>query len=223
MVTKTHQDAVVHLFLPGLAARPHPTKAQSQGARAKTRIYFHQGDLDGACGIYALFMALVLQGRLARRSLRPVLARMQSQYVGDYTVHELYFNGCDAHDLIGFARSLPTPVRCAAIEGSHSEVLRQVIRRISSGKAVLLGVENKSRRYRHWVLIVGVEYCGTDLSQTTALLGLDPAASCGPPRLRAFNWRLELDHPRRGARYLRGFEDSGSPFLVTCTEAVWVR
>lgn len=221
MKTAIRDDAVIHVFLPRLIATPHAARPSSDSL--VQRIYLQQGDLDGACGVCALLMALILRGLLRRRAALSLIRRVRQNYVGEHSVQDLFFEGSSGTDLVKLARSLPQPVRCRLIAGSNSHVLQQVLKYCSRGDPVLLGCESRDGRYSHWVVVVGAEHRGPNLAEPTALLALDPGAGDASPYLRSFNWRLQLDEPRRGARYLRALDGLGRRFLVTCNEAVVVR
>lgn len=216
-MTPNHRSTVVHRFLPGVDALPEVIFQASSGTQRGAPLYLRQGDLDGACGIYCLLMALIACDLLTRSDIGR-FSRMRGP-----AVHESFFEGTDGADLARISETLAPRSRVNHFVGAHAAVLMDAEREFGRGRAVLLAVEDRLRRYSHWVFLIGAQYTGFPRGPTTALLALDPGSAGAEPSLQPFNWKLLLDNPRRGSRYLTCLDSAGSRRLVTCTEALSLR
>jgi hypothetical protein len=167
-------------------------------------------------------MAMMLAIRLPRRVAKGLLNETQAQYsVFKRLAKDMYFRGSGAEMLGYLAQAVRPEIQYGVLGGGHAAVLDRVLTLHAQGKPTLLAVHDKSQRYCHWVLVVGVEYRSdseTRRKVPTALLAIDPGSTA--PFLRCFNWRLALDQPKRGARYLRCVDESGSARSVKCFEAL---
>jgi hypothetical protein len=222
--TTQRQLSVTQRFVPGISADPwlryFPARLTTNG----NRLFISQGDLDRACGLYCVVMALMLATRIPRSIAKGMLNETTAQYpVFKRLAKDMYFRGSGGEMLGYLAQAVRPDIKYGVISGGHATVLDQVLSLVARGKAVSLAVHDKTQRYCHWVLVVGIEYVsGSETSARgrlpKALLAVDPG--CRAPFLRCFNWRLELDQPKRAARYLRCHDESGVARLVRCLEAM---
>jgi hypothetical protein len=219
-------SAAVQRFIPNLFARPVPSSRHESGEQ---QVFLQQGDLDAGCGIYCLLMAMMIRTGLRRSKATRVLRwpRSPLTYSGQDLATRIFTGGSEALELAMLAREVQDGVVMRIFSGSHSSVLQSVQAEIESGNPTLLNVHDRWQRHRHWVVVTGIEYLchpsGPARETASALLALDPAQRSGAPQLRAFNWRLELSTPRKGARYLRSTADDSRERHLTCVEALAVR
>jgi hypothetical protein len=224
MVERMHSKPVIaHQFVPGISADPwlryFPATEHPNG----NRLFVGQGELDRACGLYCVVMAIMLATGLPRRIAMGLLNDSKAQHSAFKRIaKDMYFAGSSGETLGQMAQALRPGLRYQPLAGSHRAVLQEVLAHIMKGMPVMLAVNDKEERYCHWVLVVGVELVSANSRRTggtpAALLAVDPRSD--QPLLRCFNWRLELSHPRVSARYLRFNDDRGRSRLVTCMEAV---
>lgn len=218
------RPAITQQFVRGLTSDPWPRCVSASSANQRSRIFLSQGDLDSACGLYCIVMALMLVMHLPRpKALRLLKNSYASDSVFQRVATDMYFDGSGADTLGLLASTAYVGLKYGVIEGGHQHVLDQVVKFIRRRKPVLLSVADANQKYFHWVLVVGVEHqkygdTSARSQSPTALLAIDPASRA--PYLRSFNWRLELDQPRRNARYLRCYDEHGAPKLVRCMEAM---
>lgn len=208
-------NAVRHQFHGSLEASPDLSALTPTGA--SYRLFLQQGEMDCACGVYCLAMALILVGAMSRRQLNRHLTSTRVRAALD----EILFSGSHAADLLQLARRLCAERSFTLLEGSHRAVLAGVTAAADVGVPALLAVEDAQQSYSHWVLVVGIEH-RSEINQPSALLAIDPGAGRHAPLLQFYNWKLLLAAPRRGARYLRCVDTSGRRRSVTCTEALIV-
>lgn len=207
--------AVRHRFHRALDATPDLTALAVTGVA--NRLFLQQGQIDRACGVYCLAMALMLGGAMSRRQLYRELTSHESRA----SVDDILFRGAHAVDLQQLGRRLCSKSSFDVLKGSHSAVLAGTITAVDDGMPVLLAVEDARRVYSHWVLVVGIEH-RPEIDDPSALLAIDPNSGRPAPTLQFYNWKLVLGTPRRGARYLKCFDACGKRRSVTCTEALLI-
>lgn len=181
-----------------------------------------QGTMDGACGPYALFNALVLGGHVSFAKLvklwnkkhdgRSLLGKWQSD-CGPLLLH-----GTDKNDLDGLLDALNPHLK-----GKSSRTLKEIIPP-TRGKATLIESENKEtlqtiqkflaeenqpllvglagRHINHWAVAVGFQTHFREGSDVLArILLIDPSEPI--PQLHAWNASLSLGYQRNlGLRYV---------------------
>lgn len=148
---------------------------------------FRQGDLDGACGLYALMMGLNLCGYVDSDTSfahepdrRTQLGRLYKQFE-DYPA--LFSGGSCLEDLKEvldktYARQIETEI----FEGKNKELLEFTVDHLCEGHPVILGV-NEQEGAGHALMACGVEFeYGTaglpedeeDVPEPHKILTLDP-------------------------------------------------
>lgn len=217
MNDKKTTTAVLHRFHPALDASPE-LRVRPSPTAAGNRLFLQQGEIDRACGVYCLAMALILVGALSRRQFN---RHMLSNNAARASLENILFSGAHAADLQQLARRLCGERRFECVEGSHSVVLAGCTGAVENGLPVLLAVEDARKSYSHWILCVGLEYL-PEVDEPSALLAIDPGSGRPAPVLQFYNWKLLFAMPRRGARYLRCHDARGTRRSVTCTEALIV-
>lgn len=190
---------------------------------ARNSLFLGQGELDRACGLYCVTMAVMLVCGLPRRLAKSALNADAAPYRAFKTIaKDMYFSGSHGETLGLLAKGLKSDASYTVTSGTHRVVLDSVLRAVGKGVPAILAVHDRQLRYCHWVLVVGIEYTGDRLSEKVpiALLGLDPSGK--PELLRYFNWRLELTTANRRSPYLRCHDDRRMSTQVTCVECVVV-
>lgn len=215
--------SVTQRFVSGIKADPWLRHFPASTPNSGNRLFISQGDLDSACGLYCVVMAIMLTTELPRKIAMSLLDESRAQYATFRGLAKsLYFAGSHGQELGELAQALQPGLRYRVLEDRHAEVLAWTLRTVLKGTPVLLAVNDKTMRYSHWVLAIGVEITSSLEDKRskvpTALLAIDPGSKS--PLLRCFNWRLALDQSKPQARYLRFHDDRGRTRLVTCVEAV---
>lgn len=198
--------------------------APGPGGHEQT-IHLLQGALDGACGPYCLFMALMICGLVERDTLtllKPVDGRTSAGRLiaGLEEYGALFRDGTHLEDLVTLLRENFGTRLASEISGVRGSNLRAFIERhILDNHPVILGIDFATSG--HWVLVVGLEYetCSGDEKDTGRLsrfLILDPGESHS--RVCAWNGILQA----RGSGGPYPYEWAGKHKIqLDCAVALW--
>ena len=158
-------------------------------------LHLRQGDIDGACGPYCLFMALMICGVSRRDEITGPAQKIHGnsnlartfKLMQEYTA--FFRHGTGLHDLVAFVnttyRSKVTAVPCP----ERGVALRSFIERhILLNNPVIIGLD-WGETTGHWVLVVGLEYL--EDGTLWRLLVLDPSAA--PSKVCAWNSVIEAN------------------------------
>ena len=156
-------------------------------------VLFRQGDLDGACGLYALMMGLNLCGYVDDETSfahepdrRTQLGRLYKQFE-DYPA--LFSGGSYIEDLKevldkAYGRKIKTEFH----EGNNKSIIRFTVSHLSDGHPVILGIRARGG-VAHAVLACGLEFeqatCASakktgELPKPQRILILDPGGYEAP-------------------------------------------
>ena len=211
---------LIQRFYPTL--RPGDHLRAVTGSSKASLVHVRQGQLDGACGLHCIVMALIAMGLASRAQLRSLPAVESDRFDLLWRRSlDTYFTGLDGDELAALLATVGNEVAWDQYEGAHNRVLQFAIR-AEWPSLVILGWISQAREHGHWVLVVGSEWLESDHDEEIiALLCLDPAIET--PRGTAYNARLELTKPRRGAKHLHYVRMDGRRTSVTCTDAFSLR
>lgn len=196
------------------------------------RIFFRQGDLDGACGPYALMSALMISGVIEKNC---DARRLWSETLLDKRTNwhkEMMVNGKSSPRIIEGTTEKELPRMLDAIQkiikpkqavrgaslskGNNEGLMQEVIDHLNNHQLpVILGLE-WGKNSGHWVTVVGYQTYDragsketqTDLDNADALLVLDPGAPV--PRLCAWNGMLETFREHKKKLPFRYFDSNSS-------------
>ena len=197
--------------IPQLRLKDGIIKCRPNGKRALREVFFKQGDLDGACGVYSFLMALAIMGTFEPgKVLTPtmdLLTNKEKAFIRELNKHGLYRKGLSGKELksileTAFNSSLNVVYR-QNIELEMS--LQETIDHLDEAEPVILGLINQKRDFYHWVLAVG--YQNDDLGEVSSLMTLDPAAS--EPWLGYWNGILNLSGDGNALSYLTDSTEGG--------------
>ena len=166
------------------------------------RVFFGQSQLDGACGLHAATMMLVILDLAKSDALRDMSRRKFGvPAIVFEAFRPTYFLGVDADEYVTILESLDLPLqitlRTDRDKSKTGNLDAFVVDCLMRGELVAIAVASvNNRRTKHWVLGIGVEgaVCGRD-SIPDGLQLLDPSAS--EPHFRAYNARLCMPHDGR--------------------------
>ena len=180
----------------GALYRWHPRIKAGLDGPVVDRDFLHlqQSDLDGACGLHCVLMALMVFGlvdrdelddvtKLEKKRLRKLWRRSQGSY----------FSGSHARQL----RKLLEPYREKIDSRVHKRrCIRKTLPVLEDGGLAILGISN--RRLGHWILAVGTGGKGKKgrIDPPDQLLILDP--SYPPLPLLPWNGLLSVKGKGRG-------------------------
>lgn len=163
-------------------------------------VHFRQGDLDGACGPYCLFMLLVALGLLRRADCLDISSWKGSSREGKFRDALMAFgvlssDGTYGHDLewlVSFFKA--QKLKAKSLPGSKKEMFAEAVQAIDNGELAIVGVRLEGGG-GHWLLVVG--YQGVEdengTLQATHLLCLDPGAET--PKVALWNAVVEIFDP----------------------------
>ena len=161
---------------------------------------YRQSDMDGACALHCLAMALVVLG-LAKSGALTEMSRRKYGVPAEVFAEfcDVHFTGVDAPDFIERIHRLKLPINITARFKEDADLDRFTITNLAKGELLIVSFKSVlTRRTNHYALAVGCEgvQTGRDTHIDTLLL-LDPSAT--EPEFRAWNSRLRMKEPRLNA------------------------
>lgn len=190
---------------PGLLPTPRDGRARRQRGPHLT-----QGELDGACGVYALWSALITLSFVTRaqaKSFRHQISHgvLQRLWLSGL---ETYFAGLGDDEMIALVKLLGKRLFHERCIGPMRKQVAFAVRCLRAGGVVLLKLEQRVADGDHWTLAVGWEtLVEENTERAIGILCLDPGEA--EPSLLRYNCRLELNSPHFGATYVRYRRASG--------------
>jgi hypothetical protein len=165
------------------------------------RVFFGQGDIDGACGVHVLSAVLVLMGLAKNSALQDMPRRKYGVPAEVWAAFQhTFFCGVHAHEFVELADSLKLPLNLTLRQDKDGGLEKWTVDNLLRGELLAVTFASvKNRRTKHWALCVGCEghTSGRD-SQTDTILLLDPAGS--EPSFQAANSRLCVPQSGPGSR-----------------------
>jgi hypothetical protein len=165
------------------------------------RVFFGQGDIDGACGVHVLSAVLVLMGLAKNSALQDMPRRKYGVPAEVWAAFQhTFFCGVHAHEFVELADSLKLPLNLTLRQDKDGGLDKWTVDNLLRGELLAVTFASvKNRRTKHWALCVGCEghTSGRD-SQTDTILLLDPAGS--EPSFQAANSRLCVPQSGPGSR-----------------------
>lgn len=172
------------------------------------QVHMRQGDADGACGPYALMMALITLGALERDAITDMSSSHGNSRVGKFRNAlldhgALISGGTNTFDLIGLADHFCGLGVTAGRTTGNKKTLVQCIQKNIADYEIPLVCVSWSKREGHWLMVVGHQGFydeDDDHYQPTHLLCLDPLSEA--PKASLWNAVIEFGDINGGA--LRG-------------------
>lgn len=173
-----------------------PITCASEG---EEQVHMRQGDADGACGPYALMMALLTLGVVTRNEIMSMgefhgnsrIAKFRNALVEHGA---LICGGTNTLDLIGLADHFTgVGVKAERVPGSKIDLVKRVRADIKA-KAIPLISVSWSRLEGHWMMVVGHQgYEEDGVYHPTHLLCLDPLSEA--PKASLWNAVIQFGEP----------------------------
>jgi len=183
--------------------------------------HLRKGDLTRSSGPLSVLMAMMSFGFASKAYVRDLPDAQEGDLLEPLWVRarDVFFAGAEPGQILTLLDAVERYVSRESKTGSMRKVLAFTLARLAANDLVLLGFGEAAIGTYHWTLAVGVE---SEVSgrkrEATGVLCLDAAEAA--PMLAAFNARLELDSPKRGASKLSYRGADGRVLLVTCTSAI---
>ena len=138
-------------------------------------VFLNQGSLDGACGPYSLFMALLVLGLLNRDDITNFRTDGRTKYgkiikdLDNYS--SLFRDGTTVNDLKSLLdKHFKKEIKTSVEVGKNREVIRFAKINLDSNNPTIVGVNFKEGA--HWMLAIGYEELNGEIVR---LLCLDPS------------------------------------------------
>lgn len=164
-------------------------------------VFFQQGDIDGACGLYVFAMVLAIFGLAKASALEDAPRRKYGVPAEVWAAFQhTYFTGVDHDEYVQLIRSLDLPLAVALQCGDTGNIDRFAVECLMRGELTALAFSStKNHHTKHWALAIGVEgrVSRKDTVPDTLHL-LDPSAP--GPVFSTFNARLRLPSAGRTSR-----------------------
>jgi hypothetical protein len=160
-------------------------------------VFLKQGSLDGACGPYCLFMALLIVGAIRKKELDDLWNIDRKKRLGKLIKamldHDTLFGeGTSLIDLEKLlSKSFKKVINTEINEFSGKSIIPFVIEQLKQDCPVIVGIKN--RDMAHWLLAVGFE----KEESVTKLLFLDPS---GIDTSNYWNAAIDIVN-KQGGRY----------------------
>lgn len=190
-------------------------------------VFFQQGDIDGACGLYVFAMVLAIFG-LAKASALEEMPRRKYGVPAEVwaSFQHTFFTGVYHDEYVQIIRSLGLPLTVALQCGDTGNIDRFAVECLMRGELTALAFSStKNQHTKHWALAIGMEgrVAGNETAPDTLLL-LDPSAP--GPVFSTFNARLRLPlagHRSRGRTVnpLRRSAVAGKPVQWLYDSPAW--
>ena len=165
------------------------------------RVFFGQGDIDGACGVHVLSAVLVLLGLAKNSALQDMPRRKYGVPAEIWAAYShTFFCGVYAHEFVQLAETLKLPLNLTLRQDKDGGLDKWTVDNLLRGELVAVTFASvKNRRTKHWALCVGCEGTtrGRD-SRTDTILLLDPGGS--EPSFQVANSRLRVPLTGPGSR-----------------------
>lgn len=124
-------------------------------------IFLNQGSIDGACGPYCVFMALLITGAVTLDEVHELwkikLSTRLGKLVKGMREHDTLFS--DGTTIIDLATLLDNSfgkiLKTATSEASGKKLIPFIIAQLKNNYPVIVGVKNGN--FAHWLLAVGFE------------------------------------------------------------------
>ncbi len=159
----------------------------------KTPLHLHQSDIDGACGIHASLMALMILNLVDRDDLeKPPINKTRKKSLARFWKHcsPYYFSGALPDELKTVFKPFKKELRCKVLTKSP---VHEASATISADGLCIAGLTNTT--FDHWVLIVGMGGKEGSVNPDRFLI-LDPALP--PLPMLPWNATLTVIPSRRG-------------------------
>lgn len=215
--------AILKVVSPIEATHRGPEVDHGDGRRL---VHLQQGSLDGACGPYCVFMALIASNALDPSDLdygrvdgRTQLGKLQKAMA---TGGGLFGVGTDVDELAqAIQSSHGTKVNVESSDAVGVQLRAFVTEHLDEDHVVIVGVEGAD--LAHWVLAVGLEFESDVTEEAKRLLTLDPGLPA--PIVSAWNRTIELTTNR--GRYPFKFwpglphQEDGQKCQLAHAVAIW--
>lgn len=184
--------------------------AKTKNGRYQT-VHLRQGDLDGACTIYSIVMALILLGVLKHRDVsvgaatkdkRTVIERLKKQLFEKYGLHRNGHEFDEIKDILQSSYSRLVSVD-DPIEGPDNIIIEEIKNQINADKPVIVSYETSYSA--HALVAIGIE---SEDDKVKKILCLDP----GFPSPKFSYWNSIIDLESQKGKYnYRNITESGEP------------
>lgn len=165
-------------------------------------VHIAQGDLDGACGPYCVFMMLILNDLIVRNELLQFgfahgnsrFGRLQRKLVDDTG---LFGAGTDIRCLYNAINdSYGKVAKIEYDDGRGRATIDFVVSKLRANQGVIVGIDGK--KWAHWVLAVGMQIIEDDSGshEVSRIFALDP--SLPAPRVCGWNRIIDVKASSRG-------------------------
>ena len=176
------------------------------------RVFFKQGDMDGACGIHVFAAVMVLFDLAKSIALQDMPRRKYGIPATVWsTFSHTFFTGVHAHEFVALVDSLKLPLNLTLRESNDGGLDRWVVDCLMRGEPVaIVTASAKNSKLKHWSLALGIEglVTGRETKPDTILL-LDPSAS--EPSYRPHNSRLCVPITGPGSRAGKSADELSQP------------
>lgn len=177
-------------------------------------MHLMQGDVDGACGPYCIFMALIAAGIETRERITSL-----GEYHGKTNFAKLmkklgtksakfFAGGAMLEDISDFL-SAYSKIKTDKVRGNGPEVRKFLVKHIKENHPVILGLPG------HWVLATGI--CETQENDLISIYALDPGR---PPQDKA--WNIEIEGVGTGSQKPYLVLTDGSRVAFDDAFALWI-
>jgi hypothetical protein len=187
------------------------------------RVFFGQSDLDGACGLHCVAMALSILDLSKSCALEQMSYRKYGVPAEVWSIfRDTYFAGVEPRDYVALIKQLTIPISVTARYKGDRDLDTFAITNLMRGELVALCFKSIAHsRTRHWALGVGA--AGAQHGQTAVsdtLLLLDPSCRT-EPSFGVSNARLRLPTHGAGSRQAKSTATRARPLMWLYDSPEW--
>ena len=199
------------LVIDQLILKENTVYCHTRNKRKLQKTHLQQGDLDGACGAYAIIMALMLanvvnsegikyinfDGRFSKGKLDKAISRDNGLYKDGLSID-------DCENIIRSTYSKYVKVKRSEFDCSNKSLLPFLEKHIKENIPLLLRVDFKNSG-SHWVVVVGMMY--NNENEISKLLCLDSGFKS--PTYAPWNSVIDLT-PNKKGKYFYTYETNNN-------------
>lgn len=209
------------LMHPNIVAGPNGPSTRPPGGGGLQLIHIRQSQMDEACGVHCVFMALIALHLVPRKRIEDVRTSLMSRAIALTwrNARRRWFGGLFVGGIERCLKPLSETLLVQNCRASGKRVVQFAVSELAQEKLVIIGIENASTALYHWVLAVGYSMTlHRDEPRADRLFILDPNRSIWP--MSRWNGEIAVQAIARKSRSRMWTDSQGISLPVAIDGAV---